>query len=90
MPGVFELKIENGKLTIEVTIQSRSINGDLSGRGTNLSAPSGHLPLKGEARYPGGDLYIVIEHLPLKGEARLKPTGVAFLAPPLGELARSA
>ena len=47
-----------------------SIKRDLWGRGTNLSAPSGHLPLKGEARLP--------------------PAGVAFLAPPLGELARSA
>ena len=59
-----------GKMKKMGTVQSSPINRDLSGRGTNLSAPSGHLPLK--------------------GEARLRPIGVAFLAPPLGELARSA
>jgi len=32
----------------------------------NPSAPSGHLPFKGEARNPSGPL----GHLPLKGEAR--------------------
>ena len=38
-----------------------------------------------------GHLFAAIQlNLPLKGEARLRPTGVAFLAPPLGELARSA
>ena len=63
---------------------------DLWGRGTNLSAPSGHLPLKGEASYSKTQIKPIHKHLPLKEEARLPPDGVAFLAPPLGELARSA
>ena len=50
------------------------------GEGDEPLRPFGAPPLKrgGKAKAP------------LKGEARLKPTGVAFLAPPLGELARSA
>ena len=58
---------------ISFSIRNHSVRSDklevVGGKGTNLSAPSGHLPLKGEARRP--------------------PVIVAFLAPPLGELARS-
>ena len=76
-----------------------TVNRDLWGRGTNLSAPSGHFsgacrPVLAETatKFPAklSTGQFSGRSNPLKGEARLLPAGVAFLAPPLGELARSA
>ena len=50
------------------------------GEGTNLSAPSGHLPLKGEARLPP---VIVTFLAPLPGELSAKLTERSYPVTPV-------